>query len=481
MINTILIFPIIAGILMLLVRKRAFDNLLLNVYAIMHFIITLMLTFTTKMSGASHYFAVDNTNKIFLLVLSFVFLMVTIYNNGYSKHLPSFGVQVKDTKICLYWFMVLTFVWAMTGTILSTDLGIAWVFVEATTLSSAYLIFFNRTKNAIEAAWKYVFICSIGIALAFVGIIFLNISTGNINTLNYAILYKNAAMFDPMWLKLAFVFMAFGFGAKMGLAPIHFWLPDAHSEAPSPISALLSATLLNSAFLVIVRVFKIMTLANCDSYARMILMLMGFLSIFVTAVFVYHIKNYKRMLAYSSIENMGILAIGTALGGAAYYAVILHLIGHSLAKASFFLTSGNILELFDTKRIKSVHGLMHADNKTGWLWIISFLAICAFPTSVLFISEFLIIKTMIVQKHYVLCVLFALLLTIVLYGIGKVVVKMAFGQESKDKEKTVEENKKKVTISMYVPQMIMLLIVFILGVYVPPVLNRVITLAAAGF
>ena len=124
---------------------------------------------------------------------------------------------------------------------------------------------------------------------------------------------------------------------------------------------------------------------------------------------------------------------------------------------------------------------MHADNKTGWLWIISFLAICAFPTSVLFISEFLIIKTMIVQKHYVLCVLFALLLTIVLYGIGKVVVKMAFGQESKDKEKIVEENKKKVTISMYVPQMIMLLIVFILGVYVPPVLNRVITLAAAGF
>ena len=274
MINTLLIFPIIAGILMLLVRKRVFDNVLLNIYAVMHFVITLLLTFTQNFNVVTQYFAVDNTNKIFLLILSFVFLMVTIYNNGYSKNLPTFGVQIKNTKFCLYWFMVLTFVWAMTGTILSTDLGIAWVFIEATTLSSAYLIFFNRTKNAIEAAWKYVFICSIGIALAFVGIIFLNISTGSINTLSYAALYAHAAEFDPMWLKLAFVFMAFGFGAKMGLAPIHFWLPDAHSEAPSPISALLSATLLNSAFLVIVRVFKIMTLAGCDSYALIILILM---------------------------------------------------------------------------------------------------------------------------------------------------------------------------------------------------------------
>lgn len=484
MINTLLLFPIVAGILMLIVRKRVFDNLLLNIYAILHFVITLFLTFGKNpdfVQNSIPYFAVDNTNKIFLLVLSFVFLMVTVYNNGYSKHLPSFGVKVKDKKICLYWFMLMTFVWAMTGTILSTDLGAAWVFVEATTLSSAYLIFFNRTKSAIEAAWKYVFICSIGIALAFVGIIFLNISTGSINSLNYAVLYKHAAEFDPAWLKLAFVFMAFGFGAKMGLAPIHFWLPDAHSEAPSPISALLSATLLNSAFLVVVRVFKIMTLSGNDSYARIILLLMGFLSLFVTAVFVYHIKNYKRMLAYSSIENMGILAIGTALGGAAYYAVILHLIGHSLAKGSFFLTSGNILELFDTKRIKSVNGLVKADGKTGWLWIVSFLAICAFPTSVLFISEFLMIKTMIVQKHYVLCILFALLLTIVLFGIGRVVVKMAFGEESKDKEKLVEENKSKVTISMYIPQIIMLLIVFTLGVYVPPILNRVITAAVAGF
>ena len=267
----------------------------------------------------------------------------------------------------------------------------------------------------------------------------------------------------------------------MGLAPTHFWLPDAHSEAPSPISALLSATLLNSAFLIIVRMFKLMELANTDSYARIVLMIMGFLSLFVTAVFVYHIKNYKRMLAYSSIENMGILAIGTALGGIAYYAVILHLIGHSFAKASFFLNAGNILELFESKRTKSVKGVIQADAKTGWLWVLSFLAICAFPPSVLFISEFLMIKAMIYQRHYVLCVLFMLLLTIILYGIGKVVVKMAFGKRSEEKSKLVEENKSKLCAWMYFPQFIMLGFVFVLGVYVPPVLNKIITAAFAGF
>ena len=476
MINTLLIFPIIACLLVLLIKNRKFDTFCVNLYAVVHFVITALFALNVGLDTGIPYFAVDNTNLIFLMVLSLVFLMVAIYNTGYVKTL-----EFPDKKISHYSFMILIFVLSMTGTILSTDLGIAWVLVEATTLSSAYLIYFNKTKHSIEAAWKYVFICSIGIALAFVGIILLNISSGSVNTLNFAQLYKYAANFDANWLNMAFAFMLFGFGAKMGLAPVHFWLPDAHSEAPSPISALLSAALLNSAFLVIVRVFKIMDLVGSTDFARLMLLVMGFISLFVTAVFVYHIKNYKRMLAYSSIENMGILAIGVALGGAAYFAVILHLIGHSLAKASFFLTSGNVLELFGTKRIKSVSGLINADSKSGWLWVASFLAICAFPTSVLFISEFIMIKVMILQKHYALCAIFVLLLTIILYGIGRVVVKTAFGNVSEDKAKIIEETRKKVTAYMYVPQFIMLILVFVLGVYIPPFLNDIINNTLAGF
>ena len=465
MINTILIFPIIAAILALLIKNKKFNTSLILIYAIVHFVITTLLC--GGFGANSPYFAVDNTNKIFLLVLSVVFLAVSIYNCGYIRH-----VQAPVRRISHYSIMILIFVLSMTGTLLSSDLGLSWVLIEATTLSSAYLIYFNRTKHSIEAAWKYVFICSIGIAMAFVGIILLNISSGSINSLNFAELYQNAHNFDPNWLKIAFVFMLFGFGAKMGLAPVHFWLPDAHSEAPSPISALLSATLLNSAFLVIVRVFKIMELADCTDYARFMLLLMGFISLFITSVFVYHIKNYKRMLAYSSIENMGILAIGLALGPVAYFAVILHLIGHSLAKASFFLTSGNILELFQTKRIKSVNGLMQVDGLTGKLWIGSFLAICAFPTSLLFISEFFFIKTMIVQEKYILCGLFVLFLTIILYGIGNVILKTSFGKVSPDKV----IDKTKLNALMYIPQIVMLIIVFTLGIYIPPFLSNLIGL-----
>lgn len=467
MIDILLIYPLVAGLLIFIIKKRAFDVFAVNSYALLHIVISCILVFThdTYLSSV-RYFAIDNTNKIFLLVLSVVFLMAAVYNTGYIKHMKH-----EEKRIRFYMFLMLIFIFAMTGTTLSTNLGLAWVFVEATTLTTAYLIYFNRTRNSIEAAWKYVFICSVGIALAFVGIILLNISTDRVNSLNYAILACNSFQFDPFWMKAAFVFIVFGFGTKMGLAPVHFWLPDAHSESPSPISALLSATLLNSAFLVILRVLRILETSGHDSYGRLILLVMGFSSLLVTAVYVNKIKNYKRMLAYSSVENMGILAIGTALGPAAMYAVMLHVIGHSFAKASFFLTSGNILELYDSRRVSRVSGLNSIDRKTGWLWIFSYLAICAFPTSSLFISEYLIIKVMFAQHHYFMCALFVILLTVILHGFAQVVFSMTFGKVAEDKEEQVRENRKKLSWCMYVPQIILLTMVFTLGVYVPPFLR----------
>lgn len=477
MISLILLFPLLACLILFIFKKRFLNSLMLDIYAVLHFLVSLVYCLgwdATPLQEGCKFFAVDSTNKIFLLVMSIVFLAAAIYNHGYMKN-----EDVLTRKLRHYTYMVLFFVFSMTGAILSTNLGITWVFIEGTTLASAYLIYFNKTKHSIEAAWKYVFICSIGIALAFAGIIFLTIATGNLNSLFYSDLYNNAQLFNPFWLKLAFVFILFGIGTKMGLAPVHFWLPDAHAEAPSPISALLSATLLNSAFLMILNVFRVMVIANCDSYARIMLLAMGFISLFVTAVFVYHINNYKRMLAYSSIENMGILAIGTALGGVGMLAAMIHLIGHSLIKASFFLTSGNVLHLYDTKKIKSVTGLLKRDRKTGWLWIASFIGIAAFPPSVLFISEFLMIKTMILKEHYILCALFMLLLTIVLYGLGKAVIKMAF---SVNKDEQLEEvTKSKFGWTMYAPQMIMLALAFFIGIYMPQGLVAMIIEAVQGF
>ncbi|MBR3605455.1 MAG: hypothetical protein IKL52_05470, partial [Candidatus Gastranaerophilales bacterium] len=315
---------------------------------------------------------------------------------------------------------------------------------------------------------------------AFVGIILLTIATGNLNSLNYSELINHAPSFSKFWLNISFVFILFGIGTKMGLAPVHFWLPDAHAEAPSPISALLSATLLNCAFLIILNVYKIMISSGSIAYARTLLLVMGFLSLFIASVFLYHSKNYKRMLAYSSIENMGILAIATSLGGVAYYALMLHLIGHSLIKASFFLTSGNVLELFETKRIKSTRALFLVDKKTSWLWVLSFLGICAFPPSVLFISEFLIVKTFLIQKHFALCALFLFLLTIILFAMGRVVIKMAYGEKTPEKFERAVANLSKLDITMYIPQIVLLTFAFILGIYIPKIVDITIISSLIG-
>ncbi|MBQ2645397.1 hypothetical protein IJG14_07510 [bacterium] len=469
MINLILLFPILACFIIFLFKNKNLSNMMITLYAIIHLVTSglIGLGIIPELSQ-NKFFAIDNLNKIFLIVLSIVYMAVAIYNNEYMKN-------ENINKLRHYAYAVLLFIFSMTGAILSTNLGIMWIFIEGTTLASAYLIYFHKTKHSIEAAWKYVFICSIGIALAFVGIILLTVATGNLSSLYWADLYKNAHLFNPFWLKMAFVFIMFGIGTKMGLAPVHFWLPDAHAEAPSPISALLSATLLNSAFLMILNVFKITILAGCDGYARLMLSVMGFLSLFIAAVFVYHINNYKRMLAYSSVENMGILAIGTALGGNAMIAVILHLIGHSFIKASFFLTSGNILKIYDTKKIKSITGLMITDKKTGWLWLLSFIGITALPPSVLFISEFLTIKTMLEKWSYILPIIFLILLTIILYGIGKAVLSMSFGNEK------INVNRQDFDNRMYVPQFVLIILAFILGLYIPQDFSNIIYNAVIGF
>ena len=475
MINLLLILPILACILLFLFKQEKLNNFFVILYAIIHFIVSGYYFINETARFAGRYCHIDNSNVIFLMVLSVIFLAVAIYNKRYMN-LEDVAVRRKRH----YTYMLLIFVMAMTGVIISNNLGLSWVLVEATTLASAYLIYFSKTKTSIEAAWKYVFICSIGIALAFVGIIILSISTGDLNSLNFYDLILNAQTFNHFWLKLSFIFILFGFGTKMGLAPVHFWLPDAHSEAPSPASALLSATLLNSAFFVILKVFNIMVAAQCDSYARIMMFVMGFLSLFVAAVFIYHINNYKRMLAYSSIENMGILVIGCALGGVGMFAAVVHLVGHSLIKAAFFLTSGNILEIYGTKKIKKINGLLSVDKKTGWLWVLSMIGITAFPPSVLFISEFLMVQTMIQKEQYFLCIAFLVLLTIILYGLAKAVLKMCYGEISLDKKDVLIEKTKELTFSMYAPQVCLLVIAFILGIYIPLHLNELIQLSILG-
>ncbi|HAR62920.1 MAG: hydrogenase [Candidatus Margulisiibacteriota bacterium] len=467
MIELLLLLPVALSILMYAFKHKKFNSAVSVCYSIIYLLIT--FSFITKPAQFTVYFAVDALNLLFLTLLAILYLGVSLYSLSY---IDASKLSPKDHTI--YFIFLLLFVTSMTGALLSTHLGLLWVFIEATTLTSSYLIYFNKNKSALEAAWKYIFICSIGIAISYVGIILISFAAGNTNSLFFSDLYANASQFIPFWLKLAFVFTLMGFGTKMGLAPVHAWLPDAHSEAPSPVSALLSGALLNTSFLAILRVFKIMELANMAKTAQILLLIMGMLSILISAVFIMKAKNYKRMLAYSSIENMGIIVLGIGSGGIGYFAALLQLIAHSFAKAAFFLTSGNILKRYNSKKIENISAIMKKDTMTGWLWIICFGAIIGLPPLPAFFSEFLILRSMIEHGYLAIVIVVLLLFIFIIYGMGTSILKMLYAKGNE------EISDAKLGILYYLPQIAFIVILVILGTYMPEFVYEMIKNAASA-
>jgi len=469
MIAFILIYPLVASVLLFLFKSDILNKVVSFFYALSYLVISIIFIFIKPVELAP-FFMIDSLNILFISITAVLYFGVSIYNLAYFK---DSNVNIKTQTN--YYISQMLFIFSMSGFMLSQHLGLNWVFIEATTLATAYLIYFDKTEDALAAAWKYIFICTIGISFAFVGIIFISKGVGgSVEQLFYSNLYRLAHNIDKFWINIGFMFIILGFGTKMGLAPMHAWLPDAHSEAPSPMSALLSGALLNTAFLGILRVYKIMVAAGDLHYAQKILMIMGFLSLIFSAAFILKTKNYKKMLAYSSIENMGIIAIGISLGGVGIFAAALHMISHSLTKASLFLTAGNILHKYGTKESEKISGLFRNDFKTGGLWFLSFLSIIAVPPFPMFISEYLIIREMIGKGWYMLAVFFVLFLTIIMFGLAATVLKMLFDKKIGDETsvETVNETHGKDNYLMYIPQIIFLLLLVIIGIYIPePVLN----------
>lgn len=477
LINILLIYPLILTLLILLVNRKWFCNfavisysfLCLTCSALLYFSLPVSVTIASGLIG--QLFQFDGLNVYFFFVMSLVFTASAAYNASYI-----YKSERIQREYNYYSIGIIGFVFSMIGALLSSNLGLSWVFIEATTLSSAYIIYFSKSKHALEAVWKFVFICSIGISLAFVGIVLLLIGSSSHNSLVFKDLYLNALNISPFWLKISFVFYLVGIGTKMGLAPVHSWLPDAHSEAPSPISAMLSASMLNTAFFMILKMFGLMELAKLGLYAKALMLIMGLLSLFVSAVFILIIKDYKRMLAYSSIENMGIMAIAASMGNVGIFAALLHLFGHSIIKTSLFLTAGNVQKLFRTKTISKISGILKVNRITGWLLILSFIGIVGLPPSPLFISELILLKAILAKKAYILIPIIFLLLTVILSGMGNIIIKMVFGQTPA----TFKEEKTSLGILMYLPQTILILCAFIIGLYTPQFLQNMIWAAIAA-
>jgi hydrogenase-4 component F len=448
-------------------RSKKLNAVVICLYSFTH--LACSVTLLVHPASYGRYFQVEPLNLFFLVVLSVVLAGISVYNADFT--LKS---AVPARKSTYYSAAVLVFSAAISGVVLGANLGMMWVCLETTTITGAYLIYYKTGKEPLEAAWKYMFICSIGIAFAFVGLIFLSLAfTGSQPSLFFTDINAHAPVFNKFWLKMSFVFMAIGFGTKAGLAPVHTWLPDAYSEAPSPVSALLSAALLNSELLIIIRILKIMKIADLGGFASAFLITMGVLSVFVAAVYIIRVGNYKRMLAYSSIENMGLITISAAIGGPAAFAAVLHIAAHAFSKASLFMTSGNILKRYYTREINGVTGLLKADPKAGWSWIAGFILLCGIPPSPIFLSEFIMIRTMFGRGMWWLAVPVMLLVTIVIYGMASTMFKMSFGNPQKG------ISQERFNILNYAGQFVFIAVLCLLGIYMPKAISDLITAAAS--
>lgn len=433
MLWAVILVPAVMGVLAVLWPGRTVRRWFLLPGSLGHLAAVGGLWVTRPPSGP--WLGADEPGLLFLTITSVLFLAVAAYTIGYLRR--ESGQTTKDAEEgflfrnkpdATFVGCLLLFLATMSLVCLSQHLGLLWIAVEATTLVSAPLISFHRHHRSLEAMWKYLLICSVGIALALLGNFCLAFAAqGQGADLTLRELMEKAVYLNPTWLKTAFLLMLIGYGTKMGLAPMHTWLPDAHSEAPSMVSALLSGALLNCAFLGILRAHAVLSAAGLERFSGDLLVLFGLLSMGLAAVFLIGQGDYKRMLAYSSVEHMGILALGTGLGGIAGVGALLHAINHSMAKGMLFLAAGNLLATHGTKSVTAIRGALRKTPATGCLWAAGFLAITGAPPFGIFVSELTILKGMVADQRWGIAVAYLLALGVILVAMARIVLPMAFG------------------------------------------------------
>jgi hydrogenase-4 component F len=324
------------------------------------------------------------------------------------------------------------FVWTMLLAVTTDDLGFMWVAVEGTTLASVVLVNFDRTRASLEASYKYVLICSVGIAVAFLGTVLVYFAEatrlGDVeHLLRWTTLQRVAPELPPKIVELAFVFLLIGYGTKAGLAPMHTWLPDAHSEAPAPISALMSGVLLAIGFYAILRFKPIVDAAAGPAVAHRLLLGLGLVSMAVAAAFLWHPRNYKRMLAYSSVEHLGLVSLGIAFGGPWGIAgAVLHMANHALAKSVLFLLSGRMRTAYGSAEVEAVTGLLARLPVSGPLFLLAMLALLGMPPFGLFVSEVMIIGAGVSGGHMAAALTALALLVIAFAGLLRAVQRMLY-------------------------------------------------------
>src|SRR6476620_11619549 len=411
------------------------------------------------------YVLVDEFNTIFVVLITFVAFTTSVFSTTYVEYeLETGRVTPAFLKLyhALYQALTLSFVLAL----LSNNIGVMWVAIELATLTTVVMVGIYRTHAAIEAAWKYFILASVGIAFALFGTILVYMAARpvmgeGLQGMVWTALMQHVASFDPGLLNAAFVFLLLGYGTKVGLAPLHAWLPDAHAEGPTPISAVLSGLLLNVALYALLR-FKLLLAANPGALAPGPLMvILGLVSLIFAAFMLYRRRDIKRMFAYSSIEHMGIITFAFGIGGPlANFAGLLHMTMHSLTKSAIFFAVGHISQVKGTQKIADIRGLTVTHPMLGWGLVLGVVAIAGLPPLGIFMSEFLVVSSTFSRAPWLAIVL----VVGILVGVAALFLRLntiAFGEP---RGTTAEAE------ASYVPMFVHLALVFVAGIYVPPAL-----------
>jgi hydrogenase-4 component F len=418
--------------------------------------------------------AVDALGAIVLLTVAVVGVAAAFYSVGYLREEVRKQI-IGFRRVKQYFVLLHLFLMAMFFAIVTVNPIIMWIAIEATTLATAFLISFYSKPQSMEAAWKYLIINSIGLLLGFFGTLLFLAHPGGAESgrlVDWQTLLDEAHQLNPSVIKIAFIFAFVGYGTKVGFVPMHTWLPDAHSKAPSPISALLSGALLNVALLAILR-FKMVSDAAIGSWFSQDLMIFfGVTSVIVAAFIMFPQKNYKRLFAYSSIEHMGIMSLGFGFGGLGSFAALLHMVYHSLAKSMLFCSAGNVLLKYGSTKISRIQGMQRALPVTGFVVLVGFLAITGTPPFGTFITEFYILSAGI-ANHPGIVITILTMLALVFIGFLRHVVHMNFSKQS---EPLVAGEANLFTI---VPPLVLMAALIVVGVYLPAPLKSLLDSAAA--
>ncbi len=419
------------------------------------------------MLAGNKFFFVDAFNVYLVVLTSFVSITTAIFSRRYMRWERKHG-RVGHWGMRFYHAMFQLFIFAMLLALLTNNLGVLWIAMELATLSTVLLVSLYRTPGSIEAAWKYFILCGVGIALALFGTVLLYFAAEKVlGEGGEALLWTNLNQvkdkLEPTVLSLAFVFLMVGYGTKVGLVPLHNWLPDAHSEGPTPISAVLSGLLLNIALYALVRCKVLVDGATGTHQAGYIMMGFGLLSILVAAFSLLRQKDIKRMFSYSSIEHMGIATFAFGLGGQiATFGALLHILMHSLAKSAIFFTVGHASQMHETQEMGKIKGLIRGNPLVGWGLVFGVMAIAGMPPFGIFTSEFLILTATIKDAPY--------LTPFLLLGLG-IAFAALFWRVQPMAAGMVPDYQKPLKAS-HVPVILHMAFVLIIGLYMPDFLSK---------